>query len=479
MDSTASFQLTPKDLSKTLTPPCAVKLPCYFTGPYTGPNPHFQGRSDTLQKIDKAFRCGPEAPADVPASVVTFTVCGLGGVGKTQVAVSYMFLRKECFQAVFWLQADQSGKLDEAFKKIATLLGLEVSDDGIVNKERVHTWLSCPNISEELHGIQNVGPKSKKASWLIIFDNAEDPALLKDYVPPNGQGYVLITRRDPTVNPTYPKLAQNLVILKPLEVSEAVSLFRELVDTNDRQSPGLIDDIVGRLHYFPLSIVHMAGIINCRKLSLSQFLEEYDKVDRRTKLHSTHDSTNTNSEHGYSKTLSTLWSLENLPTSCSRLLCAMALLDSDCIQEEIFLNRLDDIQFSGFPSPRDEYNSALAQLIQMAIVSQRPSHDGQLVIHPVVQELVQEELGLKISVLSEALVAVTGMLYSMWPFALLQRDGAYQKYGRKDRWEQCKMVLPHVESLKQVFDSFQQPEHRRPLATKRLGWLVVEAAAYA
>lgn len=480
LDSTAGFQFIPNDASKILAPQRAVKLPCYFTGPYTSPNPHFQGRSDTLQMIDRVFRCVPGAPAVATTSVVGFMVCGLGGVGKTQVAVSYMFSRKECFQAVFWLQADQRGKLDDAFKKIATQLGLEVSDDAIVNKERVHTWLSRPNISEELHGNQKEGRKLKKASWLMIFDNAKDLALLKDYFPLNGHGYVLITKRDPTTNPTYPQFAQKSVILKSLEVSEAVSLFRELVDTNDRQHPpNLIDDSVQRLHYFPLSIVLMAGIINCRKLSLSEFLEEYDKLDRRTELHSSNDGMDTSSEHGYSKTLSTLWSLQSFPMSCSRLLCAMALLDPDCIQVEIFLKRLDEVEFFGFPSSRDEYDSALAQLTQMAIVSQRLGHGNQLMIHPVVQELVQEELGGRRPLLNEAFVAVTGMLCSMWPFALLQKDGAYQKYGRKDRWEQCKMLLPHVESLRKIFHLFQQEKDKRQLATKKLGRLIVEAAVYA
>jgi hypothetical protein len=115
----------------------------------------------------------------------------------------------------------------------------------------------------------------------------------------------------------------------------------------------------------------------------------------------------------------------------------------------------------------------------MAIVSQRPGHGNQLMIHPVVQELVQEELGRRRLVLNEAFVAVTSMLCLLWPFALLQKDGAYQKYGRKDRWEQCKMLLPHVESLRKVFCLFQQQEDKRPLATEKLGRLAVEAAVYA
>jgi hypothetical protein len=478
--STASFQLVPDNLSKLLPPQSASKLPCYFTGPYTGPNPHFYGRSDTLRSIDETFRCGQGALADVPASVVTFTVCGLGGVGKTQFAVWYMFMRKECFQAIFWLQADQSGKLDAAFKNIALQLGLEVSDDARMNKDHVHAWLSRPNISEELHGNQNVVSKPKKASWLMIFDNAEDPTLLKDYFPLQGQGYILITRRDPTTNLEYPEPAQKLVVLEPLESSEAVSLFRSLVSTNDRTHPsGLIDAIVQRLHNFPLSIVHMAGIINYREMSLSRFLEEYDKVDQRAELHSTRHAMNTSSEHGYSKTLSTLWSLESLLKDCSRLLGVMALMDADCVQEKILLKGLDDARFPGYPSSRDEYNNALTQLIQMAIVSQHPVHDDQFIIHPVVQELVQEELGRRRWILSETFLEATRILHSMWPFALFQKDGAYQKYGRKDRWEQCRMLLPHVESLKRVFCSFQRPEDQGLLATKELGRLVIEAAAYA
>ncbi|CZR51489.1 uncharacterized protein PAC_01365 [Phialocephala subalpina] len=480
-NSSSSFQLISNRLNKALIPQCAVKLPCYFTGPFTGPDPHFQGRLDILGKIDQTFQCEPGTPVEAPETVVTFTLCGLGGVGKTAVAKSYMFSRKECFQAVFWLQADQGSKLDDSFKKIATQLGLEVSDDAVVNKERVHTWLSRPNVSREIHESQKVGPERKKASWLIVFDNAEDPALLKDYFPPNGQGYVLITRRNPLPNPTYPRLLQNPVTLESLHSSEAVTLFRELVDSDYDLPTSPVNVIVQKLHSFPLSIVHMAGIINYRKLPLDQFLKDYDKIDQRVELHSTYDGMKTIPEHGYSKTLSTMWSLESLSISCSRLLCAMALLDPDCIQEDIFLKKPQEFHFVGFPTTPDEYTSALDQLIQMAIVSRLSGPHRQLAIHHIVRELVQEDMtqiGPGKPRLSSAFVAVTIMLYSMWPFALLQKDGAYQKYGQTNRWEPCKALLPHIESLKQIFDSYRQLKDGRPLATMNLGWLVIEAAQY-
>jgi hypothetical protein len=289
---------------------------------------------------------------------------GWVGLAKPRLRCRICFRGKSAFKLSFGckqIKVANSTTLSIYIYIYSYYLRLEVSDDAIVNKERVHTWLSRPNISEELHGNQKEELKLKKASWLMIIDNAEDPALLKDYFPLNGHGYVLITRRDPTMNPTYPQLSQKSVILKPLEVSEAVLLFRELIHTNDCQHPSnLISDIVQRLYYFPLSIVHMAGIINYRKLSSNNFLEEHDKLDSRTELRSSNIGMDKSSEHGYSKILSTLWPIESLPVSCSRLLYAMALLDPDCIQGEIFLKRPDEVQLCGFPSSRDEYNSALA-----------------------------------------------------------------------------------------------------------------------
>ena len=43
----------------------------------------------------------------------TFALCGLGGVGKTEIAVEFMFLQQKKFDAIFWLQADGLSKLTE------------------------------------------------------------------------------------------------------------------------------------------------------------------------------------------------------------------------------------------------------------------------------------------------------------------------------------------------------------------------------
>jgi hypothetical protein len=157
----------------------------------------------------------------------------------------------------------------------------------------------------------------------------------------------------------------------------------------------------------------------------------------------------------------------------------MALLDASCIQEKLLLKGMEGDRIHGYPSSRNEYEHALKQLIEMAIVSRNESQNTQFMIHPVVQEVVREELGQKKGTLKDVFVKLTRRLYSMWPFVLLEKDGAYQKYGRRDRWEECKGLLPHLESLRSVFFSIQREEDQSLLATKKFGRLVIEAAVYA
>src|SRR5262249_24568025 len=108
-------------------------------------------------------------------------ITGLGGVGKTQLALAYI----ERFGArygdhIFWLPAQDLDTLDRRYADIAVRLHLPGCDtanqDYVVHA--VRTWL------EENEG------------WLLIFDNAESADILHRYLPAAGRGHALATSRD-------------------------------------------------------------------------------------------------------------------------------------------------------------------------------------------------------------------------------------------------------------------------------------------
>lgn len=77
-----------------------------------------------------------------PKSQQSFALCGLGGVGKTQTALNYVFEHMEDFQVVLWAHADTRGKLLEDFGGFAMELGLtKRGDSDHTGRDLLKRWL--------------------------------------------------------------------------------------------------------------------------------------------------------------------------------------------------------------------------------------------------------------------------------------------------------------------------------------------------
>lgn len=208
---------------------------------------------------------------DSETSLRQFALCGFGGIGKTEVAREFARRHRESFDAVFWVVADEIAKLDHHFQ-ISSALGLEISSEcksQVVSREVVKGWLSNPrkdiSAPDELVQPVHTGPE---ATWLLIFDNADDPMSLADYWP-QGRGSILITSRGPLAKSMFTRRPRGLN-LAPLSEQDSLTLFNHL--TNVSNEPGhetaqKITDVLGRV---PLAISQMAGIIRRQDLTLSE-----------------------------------------------------------------------------------------------------------------------------------------------------------------------------------------------------------------
>ena len=92
---------------------------------------------------------------------------GLGGIGKTQTVLEYAYEYRQNYKAIFWIVADTETTLNTSFKEIAKILNLDEASepDQNVIVSAVKRWLE---INE---------------AWLLLLDNADDPRLLKLYLP--------------------------------------------------------------------------------------------------------------------------------------------------------------------------------------------------------------------------------------------------------------------------------------------------------
>jgi hypothetical protein len=140
-------------------------------------NPNFTGRGTLLAALRSALISGQP-------TALTQAIHGLGGVGKTQLAVEYAYRHAADYDLVWWVRAEEPAALAADYAALAGLLNLPEKDDPDQRLvvQAVRRWLT-----------QNTG-------WLLIFDNARRPEEMRPYLPPGGAGHVLITSRNPNWN---------------------------------------------------------------------------------------------------------------------------------------------------------------------------------------------------------------------------------------------------------------------------------------
>ena len=179
-------------------------------------NPAFTGRADLLAALRAALTSGRPA-------ALTQALHGLGGIGKTQLALEYAYRHLPDYDLVWWLRAEDSITLASDLAALATPLFLPErrEPDQSVVVAAVLRWL-------EGHG-----------RWLLVYDNAPDPATVKPYLPRAGAGHVVLTSRytawrghaDPLTVPVLPDpeaVAFLLARTGQTDADAALALAREL-----------------------------------------------------------------------------------------------------------------------------------------------------------------------------------------------------------------------------------------------------------
>ncbi|GAA4380404.1 FxSxx-COOH system tetratricopeptide repeat protein [Actinomadura sp. NPDC048032] len=141
-------------------------------------NKNFTGREELLTKL-KAGISGQVT------AVLPHALHGLGGVGKTQMAVEFAHRFAVDYDVVWWVPADQPSLVRPALASLAPKLGLTSATARGVEDAA----------NDVLEALRRGEPYRR---WLLIFDNADQPEDLQDLLPQGqGQGHVLVTSRNP------------------------------------------------------------------------------------------------------------------------------------------------------------------------------------------------------------------------------------------------------------------------------------------
>jgi tetratricopeptide (TPR) repeat protein len=144
-------------------------------------NKNFTGRVDVLARLRKEE--SSKITAVLPGEPLPHALQGLGGVGKTAVAIEYAHRYRGDYDLVWWIPSDQPALVRSSLAALAKPLGLEA--------EATATGIEGA-ATAVLDALRRGEPFSR---WLLIFDNADQPEDLNEYIP-RGPGDVLITSRN-------------------------------------------------------------------------------------------------------------------------------------------------------------------------------------------------------------------------------------------------------------------------------------------
>jgi tetratricopeptide (TPR) repeat protein/transcriptional regulator with XRE-family HTH domain len=392
-------------------------LTSYWEIPYPR-NPFFSGRAHLLTHLHQQLT--GKHPVALNQS---YALSGLGGIGKTQLALEYAYQHAHDYHAIFWISAETIDTISSSFIFIAELLKLlegQKQDQQQVVKA-VHRWLVTHK------------------DWLLIFDNVEDLSLIKPFLPPARAGAVLLTTRLHALA----GLAHTLE-LSPFSHAEALRFLlkrAQLVDAalslDEVPSEALqaATDLVKAMDGLPLALDQAGAYIESTGCSLSDYLHLFQHSRGRLLA-----ERSLGADHPQSVVQTFLLSFEQLSqrsAGAADLLRLCALLHPDAIPEELIRGGADQWSPVLHEAVEDALalDQTLAELLRFSLVK-RSAEQRALSLHRLVQVVLWEAMveDEREKWLARALAALNQMFL----------DQMFREGSGYENWQQCERLLPHA-----------------------------------
>jgi hypothetical protein len=317
-------------------------------------NPRFTGRDGMLAELRRRLHSG-EGTLTVQA------LYGLGGVGKTQLALEYAHRFAADYDLVWWIDAEQPVLIPDQLARLAARLDLPAG----------------PTVTDTVDRL--LAELRSRDRWLLVFDNAERPSDIADYRP-GGPGHVLVTSRSPGWGALGGRLEVDI-----LARAETVALLRARIPTLDEE---LADKLAAELGDLPLAAAQAAGYLEQTDLPAGDYLRRFRA--RRAGLLSRGEVV------GYSGRIDTAWalSLERLrdqDPAAVQLLELAAFLAPEPVPLHLFSGHPDLLAepLRSTAADPDALADTVGALIGYSLARRHP--DG-FQVHRLVQSVISHQL---------------------------------------------------------------------------------------
>ncbi|KAF2702778.1 hypothetical protein K504DRAFT_496092 [Pleomassaria siparia CBS 279.74] len=403
----------------------------------------------SLDAALRRVRIGLESPNR------SFGIHGLGGVGKTQLALRYISEFSDRYRQVIWLSADQTTKLNFAFDELARRLRLAPD--------------SKPSLPESILLVRDW--LSSNTNYLLVYDSADDPEVIQPFLPSIKGSLLITSRSDHFVAERIVAGGLELLTLGPedgaryllskldspmeddlddldddLEVEHAGKEFKKIsISKYTAQNPANMESARNISRMFgghPLALSHMASWIRTDGCSLDQFLEEYTR--HRDTIDIRYDAPGASFDYQWSYKSCWDFSFSQLKdSSAERLLGILSLLDADKIPAQLLRDYAKSNLTDIVPlESDDEYRLALVALRNHALVK-RDERVGTLSVHRLVQNATVRKLQAAAKI-QQAFEDTIRCLSRQFP---RQKQG----HSMEDDHDQCRLYTPQLLAVEKTY----------------------------
>ena len=388
-------------------------------------NAYFTGRQHFLSQLHDALRAKKEA-------FVTrcIAITGLGGIGKTQLAIEYAYHYSRDYQAILWLRADTPELLFSDMAALAQVLDLpeQYTQDQRHLLEAVRHWLN-------LH-----------SGWLLILDNLEDLALVKEIYPLSGSGYVLITTRSQATG----TLAQTIE-LEQMTLEEGIHfLLRRAKRISSQTHVGEIEDslltsasaIVQEMDGLPLAIDQAGAYLEETGCNLTDYLALYRC--QQSALLDLRGQWSIDHPLSVLATLSlVIEQVEQYAPAAAEVLRLCAFLHPDSIPEEMLAGGALELAPTLQMVVSDPFmlDTACSVLRRYSLVRRNPGIKT-LSVHRLVQAVLKEKMD--------------EHMQRKWAEQVVRMvNRTFPDVGEISQWPQCERIFPHVQVCLGLIERWQ------------------------
>jgi tetratricopeptide (TPR) repeat protein len=227
------------------------QAPLPATFPFIGVPPRipvFTGRLDELERLDAILM--KDQAAAVTQSVGRAAVQGLGGIGKTSLAIEYAYRFRGLYAGVRWCPAETRTVLLSSLASLAVTLGAPASEEADVENA---AKAALRRLAEQ------------RATWLLVYDNVSSPEHIADLLPSAG-ARLLITSRFSDWKGWAEEVALDVL---PLE--EAVGLLQNRTGRSDVEGANRLAEALDNL---PLALDHAAAYCKRTQMQFGDYAKK-------------------------------------------------------------------------------------------------------------------------------------------------------------------------------------------------------------